>query len=60
MNELKVMRLEQKIEVLNERVGDYQGICSDYFNRINKLQSRIGRLKAAQRSAQLPFKGFIY
>jgi len=55
----KTFELRQRLEASEERVGNYQGLYSASINQIHKLEARIGRLKAAQRKAHLPFKGCI-
>ncbi|QMU61061.1 MAG: hypothetical protein GKR92_04830 [Gammaproteobacteria bacterium] len=55
----KTFDLRQRLAATEERVGTYQGLCSASMNKIHKLEARIGRLKAAQRRAHLPFKGSI-
>jgi hypothetical protein len=55
----QTFELRQRLEASEERVGNYQGLYSASINQIHKLEARIGRLKAAQRKAHLPFKGCI-
>ncbi len=55
----KTFDLRQRLHASEERVGTYQGLYSASLNKIRKLESRIGRLKLAQRRAHLPFKGCI-
>ena len=58
-HDIKTFELRQRLEAAEERVGTYQGLCSASMNKINKLEARVGRLKAAQRRAHLPFKGSV-
>jgi hypothetical protein len=55
----KTFDLRQRLQASEERVGTYQGLYSASLSKIRKLESRVGRLKFAQRKAHLPFKGFI-
>lgn len=55
----KTFDLRQRLQASEERVGTYQGLYSASLNKIHKLESRVGRLKVAQRRAHLPFKGCI-
>lgn len=55
----KTFDLRQRLQASEERVGTYQGLYSASLNKIHKLESRVSRLKVAQRRAHLPFKGCI-
>lgn len=55
----KTFDLRQRLEASEERIGTYQGLYTACLNKVYKLEARVGRLKAAQRRAHLPFKGCI-
>ncbi len=50
-----IAELIHQLEQAREEVGTYQGLYSANFAEITKLKHQIGRLKAAQRRAHLPF-----
>ncbi len=55
----KTFDLRQRLQASEERVGTYQGLYTASVNKIRALESRVGRLKLAQRRAHIPFKGSI-
>ncbi len=55
----KTFDLRQRLQASEERVGTYQGLYSASLTKIHKLESRVARLKLAQRRAHLPFQGSI-
>ena len=51
--------LRQLLLQTTEELNDYVKLYSDEYKRSSQLQSRINRLKQAQRKAHLELRGFI-
>ena len=51
--------LRQLLSQTTEELHDYVNLYSNEYKRSNQLQSRIDRLKLAQRNAHLEFRGLI-